>query len=260
VSAIRLQRVLAASGVASRRGADALIEAGRVTVDGRTATLGDRVDSERQRIEVDGKRLEGPQAPVYLALCKPAGITSTTADPHAARTVLDLVPHEVSRGSRLYPVGRLDRDSEGLLLLTNDGAFADRVLHPRYGVEREYAVAVRTPLAGSALAALRRGVQLSDGRAAVRSIREASGPELDELAGTFGEPVRPWSWYRVVLGEGRKREVRRLFTAVGSPVERLIRVRIGPLEVDGLRPGRVRRLTADEVAALHETAVAAADG
>jgi len=192
MSGVRLQRVLAASGVASRRGADALIEAGRVTVDGRPATVGERVDAERQRIEVDGRPVGTPEAAIYLALSKPSGVTSTVADRHATRTVMDLVPDELGRGARLYPVGRLDRDSEGLLLLTNDGAFAERVLHPRYGVEREYAVAVRAPLSREAMTGLRRGVELIDGRAAVRSIREASAAERDELARTFGEPVRPF--------------------------------------------------------------------
>jgi 23S rRNA pseudouridine2605 synthase len=250
MSEVRLQRALAAAGVASRRGADALIAAGRVRVDGRVAAVGERVDPSRQRIELDGRVVGGAQPPVYLALSKPAGVTSTVSDPHAERTVLDLVPHDIAENARLYPVGRLDLDSEGLILLTNDGAFADRVLHPRHGVEREYAVAVESPLPGDAMARLRRGVELSDGRAAVRSIRPATRPERDELARTFGDPVAGLVWYRVVLGEGRKREIRRLFGAVGAPLRRLIRVRIGPLAVDGLRPGRVRALTPAEVAAL----------
>jgi 23S rRNA pseudouridine2605 synthase len=247
---MRLQRALAAAGIASRRGADALVAAGRVRVDGRTAEVGERVDPERQRIEVDGQVVGAAQSSVYLALSKPAGVTSTVADPHAVRTVVDLVPSAMVGSARLYPVGRLDRESEGLLLLTNDGAFAHRVLHPRYGVEREYAVALASPLPVDALEELRRGVGLSDGPAAVRSIRPATSAERDELSRTFGEPVRGWHWYRVVLGEGRKREVRRLFASISARVERLIRVRIGSLLVDGLKPGRVRPLTAAEVAAL----------
>ena len=247
---VRLQRILASAGIASRRGADALIAAGRVRVDGRVAMPGERADPARQRVELDGELVGASQAAVYLALSKPAGVTSTVADRHADRTVLDLIPRDLAGGTRLYPVGRLDRDSEGLIVLTNDGAFADRLLHPRHGVEREYAVAVREPLDGAAMARLRRGVELTDGRAAVRSIRRPSAGEQAEMASTFGEPVHGLAWYRVVLGEGRKREVRRMFGAVGAPVERLIRVRIGPLFVDGLRPGHVRPLTAAEVTAL----------
>jgi 23S rRNA pseudouridine2605 synthase len=250
VSGVRLQRALAAAGVASRRGADALIEAGRVTVDGRVAAVGERVEPERQRIEVDGEPIGSAETAVYLALSKPAGVTSTVSDPHAARTVLDLVPPDIARSARLYPVGRLDRDSEGLLLLTNDGAFADRVLHPRYGVEREYAAAVDAQLAPEAITRLRDGVRLSDGVASVRAIRPTTPAELRDVARTFGDPVGGLAWYRVILGEGRKREVRRLFAAVGATVRRLIRVRIGPLSIDGLEPGRVRMLTDREVAAL----------
>lgn len=250
MTAIRLQRVLADRGVASRRGADALIAAGRVRVDGRPAELGERVDPKRQRVEVDGRPLGAVQEHVYLALSKPAGVTSTVADRYASRTVIELVPSELRNGVRLYPVGRLDRDSEGLLLLTNDGAFTDRLLHPRNEVEREYAVGVQGRLDQAALAALRDGVELADGRAAVRSIRLASGPEVGDIRRVFGEPVRELAWYRVVLREGRKREVRRLFAAVGAPVERLIRVRIGSLGVGSMGPGQVRRLTAEEVEGL----------
>ncbi len=141
----RLGKVLAAAGVASRRAADALVEAGRVTVDGRTARLGEKADPALQVVAVDGHPIgASAPSPVHVALHKPAGVTSTVADRHAARTVLELVPPGlVQRGTRLYPVGRLDLDSEGLLVLTNDGAWTERVLHPRHGVEREYAVAVR---------------------------------------------------------------------------------------------------------------------
>jgi len=145
VPAERISKVLAAAGVASRRGADELVAAGRVLVDGRPAQLGERVDPETQAIDVDGRRIAAAAAmapPLYLALHKPAGVTSTTRDRHAMTTVVDLVPPELSRGARLYPVGRLDQDSEGLILLTNDGDWAEHVLHPRYGVEREYAVAL----------------------------------------------------------------------------------------------------------------------
>ena len=147
VPADRISKVLAAAGVASRRGADELVAAGRVTVDGRPAVLGEKVDPEVQRVAVDGRDVgAAPTGRIYLALHKPAGVASTVRDRHAPRTVLDLVPAELGRGARLYPVGRLDQDSEGLILLTNDGDWAERVLHPRYGVEREYAVALAGPL------------------------------------------------------------------------------------------------------------------
>lgn len=251
MAAIRLQRLLAEAGVASRRGADALIAAGRVSVDGHAAVIGERVDPMAQRVEVDGEPLAGPQQLVYLVLSKPRGVTSTVADPHAGRTVLDLVPPSLSVEARLYPVGRLDRDSEGLLILTNDGALTERLLHPRYGVEREYAVAIAEPLDPQVEARLREGVELSDGPAAVRTIRRSTAAETASLAPLLSPPLpaRP-SWYRVTLAEGRKREIRRMFTAVGAPVQRLIRVRFGPLTLDGLRPGQVRRLSGAEVARL----------
>ncbi|HMJ79803.1 MAG TPA: pseudouridine synthase, partial [Candidatus Dormibacteraeota bacterium] len=143
----RLQKVLAAAGIASRRGSEALIAAGRVTVDGRVAQVGASVDPELAVIAVDGRVIGAAAVDTYLLLHKPAGVTSTASDRHAERTVLDLLPTAlVPEGARLYPVGRLDQDSEGLLILTNDGAWSERVLHPRYGVEREYALGLRQPL------------------------------------------------------------------------------------------------------------------
>ena len=145
----RLQKVLAAAGVASRRGSEALIAAGRVTVDGRVATIGESADPAAAVIAVDGRAIPQPAeaAAVHLVVHKPAGVTSTVRDRHAARTVIDLVPPTLRPPSgRLYPVGRLDRDSDGLLLLTSDGPWAERVLHPRYGIEREYAIGLREPL------------------------------------------------------------------------------------------------------------------
>ena len=143
----RLQKVLAAAGVASRRGSEALIAEGRVTVDGKVAGLGAQADPERSIIAVDGRVISGASTQAYLLLHKPVGVTSTTRDRHAARTVIDLLPTAlVPEGSRLYPVGRLDQDSEGMLLLTNDGAWSERVLHPRFGVEREYAIGLRRRL------------------------------------------------------------------------------------------------------------------
>src|SRR5262245_60079922 len=160
----RIQKVLAAAGVASRRAAEGLIAEGRVRVDGRRAEIGQKVDPAVATIEVDGRPVGVGAARAYVALHKPGGVTSTTRDRHAATTVLDLIPTAlVPDGSRLYPVGRLDQDSEGLILLTNDGEWADRVLHPRFGVEREYALALAAPLTGEQVAELGRGIRLDEG-------------------------------------------------------------------------------------------------
>ncbi len=248
----RLGKVLAAAGVASRRHADALIAAGRVTVDGRPAVLGEPVDPTRQVVAVDGRPIGAtPSALVHLALHKPAGVTSTASDRHAALTVLDLVPRDlVPAGSRLYPVGRLDADSEGLLLLTNDGAWTERVLHPRHGVEREYAVAVPAPLGAPAREALARGIALEEGLARLVALRPATRTETAALADFLDpQPAGGLTWYRVILATGWKRQVRRMLAAVGSPVVRLVRVRVGTLRLD-LPSGRVRPLTSAEVRRL----------
>src|SRR5829696_9198265 len=175
-----LQKVLAAAGVASRRASEAMIAAGRVTVDGRVARLGDQADPDRQRIEVDGRPIGSAANPVHLAVHKPIGVTSTVRDRHADETVLDLVPTAlVPDGARLYPVGRLDQDSEGLLLLTNDGEWAERVLHPRFGVEREYAVGVRAELSWEQVAALERGIELDEGVATLQHLRSMTDIEIE---------------------------------------------------------------------------------
>ena len=257
---IRLQRAMAEAGVASRRGAEALISAGRVRVDGRPAVIGERVDVERQRVELDGRPLGSTQRFAYLAVSKPAGVTSTVRDRHARRTVLDLVPPSLSRDVRLYPVGRLDRDSEGLLLLTNDGALTERLLHPRYGVEREYAVALENPLEDRQQDALRGGIELLEGGATLVSLRSATSDDTKALDRLVWPPPDPaMAWYRVVLGEGRKRQVRRMFGAVGATVLRLVRVRIGPLELEDLAPGGVRPLEPGEVERLWAAAAGAGE-
>jgi 23S rRNA pseudouridine2605 synthase len=248
----RLGKVLAAAGVASRRAADALVEAGRVTVDGRVATLGEKADAAVQVIAVDGRPIGAVAAPVvHLAVHKPSGVTSTVADRHAARTVLDLVPAGlVPRGTRLYPVGRLDQDSEGLLLLTNDGAWTERVLHPRHGVEREYAVATERPLDADQRSALAAGIALEEGVARLVSLRPATRTETSLLAALVSPaPDRGLTWYRVVLAHGWKRQVRRMLAGVGAPVERLVRVRVGTLRLD-LPSGQARLLTPAEVRRL----------
>lgn len=247
----RLQKVLAAAGVASRRASEELIAAGRVTVDGRRASLGQQVDPETARIEVDGRAIGSAARTAYLLLHKPAGVTSTTRDRHAATTVLELLPTAlVPDGARLYPVGRLDLDSEGLLILTNDGAWSERVLHPRYGVEREYAIGLARGLDGEQRRALEEGIQLDEGRADLFHLRPMTAVEIDRLAGLLQPPPAELAWYRATLRQGWKRQLRRMFAAVGSPIDRLVRVRIGPVRIDGLRSGRTRPLKAPEVRGL----------
>ena len=260
--ASRLQKVLADAGVASRRRSEQLIAEGRVHVDGATATLGMSVDPETQRIEVDGRSLPAHHPLVHLAMHKPAGVTSTVSDRHAATTVLELVPPVlVPPGARLYPVGRLDRDSEGLLLLTNDGEWAQRVLHPSHEVEREYAVATPRPLTRQQAEALLDGVELEEGVAALLELRPATRTETGALAQLLDPPPPPeLAWYRATLAQGWKRQVRRMFAAVGAPVARLVRVRIGTLRLGGLASGRVRALSEGESATLAASGVRLGQG
>jgi len=225
-----LQKVLARAGQGSRRVCEELIAAGRVTVDGEVAVLGRRVDVTTVRVEVDGILL--PVAPdlVYYLLNKPAGVVTTADDPQGRPTVVGLVPSE----PRVFPVGRLDRDSEGLLIVTNDGALAQLLSHPSHGVDKEYVaeVAQGTPAPG-ALRTLRQGVALEDGR--------TSPAEVGVLAPGV---------LRLVIHEGRNRQVRRMCDAIGHPVRRLVRTRIGPLRDTNLAPGSWRALSAEEVRAL----------
>jgi 23S rRNA pseudouridine2605 synthase len=252
VSAERLQKVLADAGVASRRASEALIAAGRVTVDGRVAAIGEKVDPASAAIAVDGRPLASrTSAHLYLALNKPAGVVSTTADRHAERTVLDLVPRELLRSAgRLYPVGRLDRDSEGLILLTNDGEWTDRVLHPSHRVEREYAAGLPRPLQPDEIRRLEAGIRLEEGIATLAHLRPMTGTEVGALAAVLAPPRIPLAWYRVTLEQGWKRQVRRMFGAVGVPVARLVRVRVGTLRLGTLAPGAVRPLSGREAEAL----------
>lgn len=247
----RLQKVLASAGVASRRASEALIAEGRVTVDGKVARVGDQVDPERSIITVDGRVIGGAGVLAYLLLHKPMGVASTVRDKHAPRTVLDLLPTAlVPEGARLYPVGRLDQDSEGMLLLTNDGDWSERVLHPRFEVEREYAMGLRTALDGDQVAALRAGIPLEEGLAEVANLRAMSSFEVARLLELIRPAPPELHWYRATLAQGWKRQLRRMFGAVGAPVERLVRVRIGPVRIDGLHSGSVRPLKAPEIRGL----------
>ncbi len=226
----RLQKVLAARGWGSRRTCEELIAAGRVTVNGEVAVLGRRVDPDVDVVEVDGAPVGIKADLVYYLLNKPAGVVTTARDTHGRRTVVDLVPPE----PRVYPVGRLDADTEGLLLLTNDGELANRIAHPRHGVEKEYLATVAGgPVAAGALRRLREGVELDDGMTAPARV---SQPDAGVL--------------RITIHEGRNRQVRRMCEAVGHPVTRLVRTRIGPITDRRLAPGAWRPLTPEEVIAL----------
>jgi 23S rRNA pseudouridine2605 synthase len=242
----RLQKLIARAGLASRRGAEQLIADGRVTVNGVRAELGASADPARDRIEVDGRPLAAASPAVHLAVHKPRGYLSSARDERGRRSVVALVD---AGGERLWPAGRLDVESEGLMLLTNDGEWANRVLHPRYGTEREYAALVDPPPTRSLLNRLVNGVPLEDGPGRLLAARFAPPPpEIERERGEGG------TWLRVRIGEGRKREVRRLFEAVDCRVTRLVRTRIGSLTLAGLREGEWRRLTRAEVAALGGTA------
>jgi 23S rRNA pseudouridine2605 synthase len=244
---VRIQKALADAGVASRRAAEELVVQGRVAVDGQPAAVGQRVDPARSQITVDGRPVGAPAERVYLVMAKPAGVTSTVADRHARRTVLDLIPPDLRRrAARLYPVGRLDRDSEGLLLLTNDGQWAQRMLHPSHAVEREYAVGLGQPLEPEQVRDLGAGVELGEGLAKLDGLRPASTAETRLLGDLLGPDTDRLAWYRAVLHQGWKRQLRRMFDAVGARVERLVRVRFGTLRLGAMALGEVRPLTAAE--------------
>lgn len=230
----RLQKVLARIGLGSRRECDELIEDGLVTVNGEIAEPGRRVDPEHDLIEVDGVPVGVRPDLVHILLNKPAGVITTASDPQGRRTVLDLVPSR----PRVFPVGRLDRDTEGLLLLTNDGDLANRIAHPSGEVEKEYLAQVRGRPGRAVLRRLREGVELDD------------GPTAPARASLMGPDL-----VRLTITEGRNRQVRRMLDAVGHPVERLIRTRIGPIADRRLAPGRWRHLSGEERRSLEAAAV-----
>jgi 23S rRNA pseudouridine2605 synthase len=238
----RLQKIIAAAGIASRRKAEELISGGLVSVNGQIVSeLGSKADPEKDHIRVNGKLLQGPERHVYLLMNKPKGYVTTLRDPEGRPTVMDLL-HGV--GSRVYPVGRLDYASEGLLLLTNDGDFANFLMKAASHVPKTYMVKVAKTPSADGLARLRAGLSIAsnNGRrvktapARVQLIREAENP-----------------WYEVTLTEGRNRQIRRMFEEIGHHVEKIKRVRYGPLELD-VHPGKFRRLTPQEVTRLKSAA------
>ncbi|RME87016.1 MAG: rRNA pseudouridine synthase [Anaerolineae bacterium] len=233
----RLQKLLARAGLGSRRACEEIIAEGRVQVNGRVAVLGQKADPERDEIRVDGRRLNFPASKTYIAVYKPRGVLSEVDSKDPRRKVRDLIPVE----GHLYPVGRLDLNSEGLILMTDDGELAHRLTHPRYGHEKEYKVLVARRPDEKQLEAWRRGVVLEDGtRTAPADVR---------VIGLAGKGA----WVRVVMREGRKRQIRRTCARIGLPVVKLIRVRIATLHLGTMKPGQWRFLTPREIAALKET-------
>lgn len=232
---VRLQKLLAGAGFGSRRIVEQFMVEQRVTVNGRVANLGDRADPSVDDIRLDGERLLR-EKPSYWIINKPRGVITTVRDDEGRRTVLDLLPRNVGR---LFPVGRLDRETSGLLLLTNDGDTAHALLHPSLGNEREYKVNVKGEIDERAVGRLRKGVPLEEGRTAPGRV---SGIRFDSDAGT--------SSFSLVLVEGKKRQIRRSLLILGFPVRRLVRVRMGPLRLGRLAVGEARPLRAEERRAL----------
>lgn len=232
---VRLQKVLASAGYGSRRACEDLIAAGNVTVNGqRVRELGIRVDPATAVLHVDGRRVQLRTDLVTLAINKPAGVVTTMSDPYERPTVFELVKHRVER---VFHVGRLDADTEGLLLMTNDGDLANRLMHPSYGVMKTYRATVAGRITPATVAELRDGIMLSDGPVKIDALRI-----IDRIPGQ--------SLVEVVLHEGRNRIVRRTFESVGHPVTRLVRTQIGPVRLGHLRPGESRVLSRDELGAL----------
>lgn len=230
---IRVQKLIANAGLMSRRKAEEAIAAGRVRIGDRVAVLGDRADVESEAVTLDGVALPvNPDLETHL-LYKPFGVVSTADDPQGRPTVVDLVPS----GHRLYPVGRLDLDSEGLILVSNDGELTNVVTHPRYGITKRYLALVEGIPSRKSVKLLTTGVQLEDGPARAESARIVESHQDEAMI-------------ELVMVEGRNREVRRMFDAIGHPVSRLVRTAIGPLTDQSLGPGQSRRLTSREVLGL----------
>jgi 23S rRNA pseudouridine2605 synthase len=236
----RLQKLLAAAGYGSRRACETLILRGRVSIDGEIVTeLGTRADLSRQTVAVDGKPIRAPK-PIYLLMNKPTGYVTTMSDPHAPRTVARLLPE---LPAQVHPVGRLDRDTDGVLLFTNDGSLTQRLSHPRYGVEKTYRAAVSKRPGEAALTTLRSGVALEDGKTAPAKVRVLSeAPRAGRCT------------LEITIHEGRNRQVRRMLAAVGCQVERLTRTRVGNLTAHKLPRGACRLLSQKELAGLRRLA------
>lgn len=233
----RIQKVLAHAGVASRRAVEDMIERGRIKVNGSKARIGQRIDVFKDKVEVDGAAVPLRTDLVHYLLNKPVGVVSTAADPEGRQTVVEIV----DAPARVWPVGRLDLDSEGAIVLTNDGDLTDLLTHPRYGVTKTYLVEAKGSVADGVARRLARGVELEDGPSgkARVSVLERS------QAGSIVE---------ITIAEGRNRQVRRMFEAVGHPVRRLVRTAIGPLSLGRLKPGTYRRLSPQEVMELYRAA------
>lgn len=236
---MRLQKFLARAGVASRRGSEDLMSAGRVAVNGIVASeLGTKVDPSVDVVTLDGREVRTTDAPAYLALHKPVGYVTTMSDPHGRPTVAQLVPTEEYPG--LYPIGRLDLETSGLLLFTTDGELGFKLLHPRFHVAKEYTVLVDGTTTEKELDRLREGLDLDDGPTAPADVRPIRIGARSEIA--------------ISIREGRKRQIRRMFSAIGHPVLELHRVSFGPISLGELRPGQVRALTAEEIDDLRDAA------
>lgn len=238
MAAERLQKILARAGYGSRRSCEELIQAGRVAVNGQVAELGAKADAASDQITLDGRPITSPEKLVYIALYKPRNVISAVQSPDRRKTVSDLVPVP----ERVFPVGRLDVDSEGLVLMTNDGRLANRLTHPRYEHEKEYHVLVARQPDEEQLNTWRRGVVLDDGY--------RTAPAQVRLMRNAGKGA----WLRVVLKEGRKRQIRETAGRIGLPVVKLIRVRMGTLQLGGLKPGDWRYLSDDELLTLQQAA------
>ncbi len=231
---VRLQKILAEMGIASRRKAEGLILEGRVTVNGKVATIGMKADPQRDHIKVDGKLLLRPEPKVYYLLYKPAGVVTTLYDPQGRPTVKDFlkrIPY------RIYPVGRLDYHSEGLLLLTNDGELSHAILHPSKKIPKTYLVKVKGYVEEEGLKRLRKGIRLEDGPTSPARVRLVRYSEKN-------------SWVEITIYEGRKRQVRRMFEKIGHPVLKLRRIAINGLRLGDLKPGELRQLTSEEIRLL----------
>jgi 23S rRNA pseudouridine2605 synthase len=236
-ASLRLNKALSGAGLGSRRAVEELVRAGRVSVGGEVVhDLGRRVDPVSDRVEVDGSRVVLDERRRYWLLNKPAGVVSTAADPGGRPTVVEMVPEQ----PRVFPVGRLDRDTEGLLLLTNDGPLAYRLTHARYGIEKRYLAEVER-LPADAPGRLRKGIELEDGFARPTRVRVVAASGRRRMV-------------EIVLVEGRNREVRRLLEAVGAPVRRLVRTAVGPIRLTGLAPGEFRPLRPEEIRRLYKAA------